>query len=120
MTKPIDPVQKQHIQSVLDNVHTHFITAVKEGRGKRLKSNDPAIFSGLFWTGEQAIQLGVADRSGNITSLMRELNLDNKVDYTIERNPLQSILGRMGAQIGQGVSESIAQEVQTSQSAKLQ
>lgn len=120
MTKPIDPVQKQHIQSVLDNVHTHFITAVKEGRGKRLKSNDPAIFSGLFWTGDQAIQLGVADRSGNITSLMRELNLDNKVDYTIERNPLQSILGRMGAQIGQGVSESIAQEVQTRQSAKLQ
>jgi len=52
--------------------------------------------------------------------LMRELNLDNKVDYTIERNPLQSILGRMGAQIGQGVSESIAQEVQTRQSAKLQ
>ena len=44
MTKPIDPAQKQHIQSVLDNVHTHFITAVKEGRGKRLKSNDPAIF----------------------------------------------------------------------------
>ncbi len=51
------------------------------------------LFSGLFWTGEQAIQLGVADRSGNITSLMRELKLDNKVDYTIERNPLQSILG---------------------------
>ncbi|MNP41444.1 putative signal peptide peptidase SppA [compost metagenome] len=120
MTKPIDPAQKQHIQSVLDNVHTHFINAVKEGRGKRLKSNDPAIFSGLFWTGDQAIQLGVADRSGNITSLMRELNLGNKVDYTIERNPLESILGRMGAQLGQGVSESIAQEVQTRQSAKLQ
>ncbi|MCY1422509.1 signal peptide peptidase SppA, 36K type [compost metagenome] len=120
ITKPIDPAQKQHIQSVLDNVHTHFINAVKEGRGKRLKSNDPAIFSGLFWTGDQAIQLGVADRSGNITSLMRELNLGNKVDYTIERNPLESILGRMGAQLGQGVSESIAQEVQTSQSAKLQ
>ena len=37
MTKPINPVQRQHIQSVLDNVHTHFINAVKEGRGKRLK-----------------------------------------------------------------------------------
>ena len=50
MTKPINPVQRQHIQSVLDNVHTHFINAVKEGRGKRLKTNDPAIslvFSGL-------------------------------------------------------------------------
>lgn len=120
MTKPINPVQRQHIQSVLDNVHTHFINAVKEGRGKRLKTNDPAIFSGLFWTGEQAIQLGVADRSGNITSLMRELKLDNKVDYTIERNPLQSILGRMGSEMGKGLSESVAERLQTSQDAKLQ
>ena len=119
MTKPINPVQRQHIQSVLDNVHTHFINAVKEGR-ETLKTNDPAIFSGLFWTGEQAIQLGVADRSGNITSLMRELKLDNKVDYTIERNPLQSILGRMGSEMGKGLSESVAERLQTSQDAKLQ
>ena len=120
MTKPINPNQKQHIQALLDNVHTHFINAVKEGRGSRLKSNDPAIFSGLFWTGEQAIQLGIADRAGNITSLMRELKIDNKVNYTIERNPLESVLGRMGAEMGQGFSESVAQHVQTSQNAKLQ
>ena len=102
MTKPINPVQRQHIQSVLDNVHTHFINAVKEGRGKRLKLMI-LLFLWSFWTGEQAIQLGVADRSGNITSLMRELKLDNKVDYTIERNPLQSILGRMGSEMGKGL-----------------
>ena len=119
MTKPINPVQRQHIQSVLDNVHTHFINAVKEGRGKRLKTNDPAIFSGLFWTGEQAIQLGVADRSGNITSLMRELKLDNKVDYTIERN--LTIHSRAnGIRNGERFSESFAERLQTSQDAKLQ
>lgn len=119
MTKPINPEQRAHIQALLDNVHQHFIDAVKEGRGKRLKSNDPAIFSGLFWTGDQAIKLGIADRSGSIDSLMRELKLDNKVDYTIERTPFDSLLGKMGSQIGQGISQSITQQLQTEQQAQL-
>ncbi|NNP70907.1 signal peptide peptidase SppA [Acinetobacter sp. Ac_5812] len=120
MTKPLDPAQKQHVQSVLDNVHTHFINAVKEGRGKRLKSNDPAIFSGLFWTGEQAVALGVADRSGSLTTLMRDLKIEQKVDYTVQRNPLESILGRMGAQLGAGISSSLAAQLETQQNAKIQ
>jgi len=120
MTKPINPVQQAHVQSVLDNVHTHFINAVKEGRGKRLKSTDPAVFSGLFWTGEQAIALGVADRSGSLTTLMRELKVEQKVDYTVQRNPLESILGRMGAKIGEGISSSLAAQLETQQSAKIQ
>ncbi|ENX13397.1 signal peptide peptidase SppA, 36K type [Acinetobacter sp. CIP 64.2] len=120
MTKPIDPAQKQHVQSVLDNVHTHFINAVKEGRGKRLKSNDPAVFSGLFWTGEQAIALGVADRSGSLTTLMRDLKVEQKIDYTVQRNPLESILGRMGAKIGEGISSSLAAQLETQQNAKIQ
>ncbi len=120
MTKPINPAQQAHVQSVLDNVHTHFINAVKEGRGKRLKSTDPAVFSGLFWTGEQAIALGVADRSGSLTTLMRELKVEQKVDYTVQRNPLESILGRMGAKIGEGISSSLAAQLETQQSAKIQ
>ncbi|ENX63403.1 MULTISPECIES: signal peptide peptidase SppA [Acinetobacter] len=120
MTKPLDLGQKQHVQSVLDNVHTHFINAVKEGRGKRLKSNDPAIFSGLFWTGEQAVALGVADRSGSLTTLMRDLKIEQKVDYTVQRNPLESILGRMGAQLGAGISSSLAAQLETQQNAKIQ
>ncbi|GAB01870.1 MULTISPECIES: signal peptide peptidase SppA [Acinetobacter] len=120
MTKPINPAQQAHVQSVLDNVHTHFINAVKEGRGKRLKSTDPSVFSGLFWTGEQAIALGVADRSGSLTTLMRELKVEQKVDYTVQRNPLESILGRMGAKIGEGISSSLAAQLETQQSAKIQ
>ena len=120
MTKPINPEQRAHVQALLDNVHTHFINAVKEGRGKRLKSNDPAVFSGLFWTGEQAIALGVADRSGSITTLMRELKVDQKVDYTVQRNPLESVLGRMGAKIGEGISSSLAAQLETQQNAKIQ
>lgn len=120
MTQPVDPAQKAHVQGVLDNVHGHFIEAVKKGRGDKLKSNDPAIFSGLFWTGEQAVNLGIADRIGSVNTLKRELKVDKTVNYTIEHNPLDSILGRMGATLGQGIASSISQQIQSEQTTKLQ
>lgn len=120
MTQPVDPAQKAHVQGVLDNVHGHFIEAVKKGRGEKLKSNDPAIFSGLFWTGEQAVTLGIADRIGGVNALKRELKIDKTVNYTIEHNPLDSILGRMGATVGQGIASSITQQIQSEQTTKLQ
>ncbi|MDD2944285.1 signal peptide peptidase SppA [Acinetobacter haemolyticus] len=120
MTQPVDATQKAHVQGVLDNVHDHFINAVKQGRGKKLKSTDPAIFSGLFWTGEQAVKLGIADRIGSLNSLKRELKLEKAVNYTIEYNPFDSVLGRMGSSIGQGFASSISQQVQSEQTTKLQ
>jgi protease-4 len=120
MTQPVDATQKAHVQGVLDNVHDHFINAVKQGRGKKLKSTDPAIFSGLFWTGEQAVKLGIADRTGSLNSLKRELKLEKAVNYTIEYNPFDSVLGRMGSSIGQGFANSISQQVQSEQTTKLQ
>ncbi|QQN38504.1 signal peptide peptidase SppA [Acinetobacter sp. CS-2] len=120
MTQPVDATQKAHVQGVLDNVHDHFINAVKQGRGKKLKSTDPAIFSGLFWTGEQAVKLGIADRTGSLNSLKRELKLEKAVNYTIEYNPFDSVLGRMGSSIGQGFASSISQQVQSEQTTKLQ
>jgi protease-4 len=120
MTQPVDPEQKKHVQAVLDNVHGHFIQAVKDGRGAKLKSQDPAIFSGLFWTGEQAVTLGIADKIGSLNSLKRDLNLDKTVNYTIEHSPLDSVLGRMGAAVGEGFATSLSQHIQTEQNAKLQ
>ncbi|MEB3766252.1 S49 family peptidase [Acinetobacter sp. MD2] len=119
MTKPINPVQRAHVQGVLDDVHQHFIDAVKEGRGTRLKSNDPAMFSGLFWSGAQAVKLGVADRAGNLESLKRELKLDKTVDYTVEHNPFESILGKMGAEFGQGFSETVTQKISSQKQLEL-
>lgn len=120
MTQPVDPAQKQHVQGVLDNVHQHFIQAVKDGRGAKLKSNDPAIFSGLFWTGEQAVQLGIADKIGNLYTLKRDLKVEKAINYTIEYNPFESVLGRMGAKMGEGFSSSVAQQLQLEQQPKIQ
>ncbi|TCM67310.1 protease-4 [Acinetobacter calcoaceticus] len=119
MTKPINPAQQAHIQALLDNVHGHFIEAVKAGRGSKLKSTDPAIFSGLFWTGEQAIKLGIADKAGNIESLKRELDLAKTVNYTVERSPFDSVLGRVGSEMGQSLAAALMQQVETQQEAKL-
>ncbi|ANF82183.1 peptidase S49 [Acinetobacter sp. NCu2D-2] len=120
MTQPVDAAQKAHVQGVLDNVHSHFINAVKQGRGNKLKSQDPAIFSGLFWTGEQAVALGIADRTGSLQNLKRELKTDKAVNYTIEHNPLESILGRMGASFGEGIATSISQQLKTENNTTLQ
>ncbi|AOA57847.1 signal peptide peptidase SppA [Acinetobacter larvae] len=120
MTKPVNPEQKAHVQALLDNVHQHFIQAVKTGRGAKLRSNDPKIFSGLFWTGEQAIALGIADKTGSIESLKRQLKIDKTVNYTIERSPLDSIFGKMGASVGQGMASHLMQEMHTEQQPKLQ
>lgn len=120
MTKPVNPEQKAHIQALLDNVHGHFITAVKQGRGEKLKSTDPAIFSGLFWTGEQAIKLGIADKTGNMESLKRQLSLKKAVNYTVERSPFDSILGRMGSEMGNGLAEAVTQKMNMQQDAKMQ
>lgn len=112
MTKPIDEAQRKHIQSLLDNVHKHFINAVKQGRGNRLKDNSE-IFSGLFWTGEQAIALGVADKAGNLDNLKQELKVDTAVNYTVKRNELEQLLGGLGVMLGQSVSTGITQNMQS-------
>ena len=120
MTQPVDPAQKAHVQGVLDNVHGHFINAVKQGRGNKLKSNDPAIFSGLFWTGDQAVKLGIADRIGSLNTLKRELKTEKALNYTIEYSPFESVLGRMGSSIGDGIASSVAQKLQSENSTTLQ
>ena len=120
MTKPVSPEQRAHIQALLDNVHSHFIQAVKDGRGAKLKSQDPAIFSGLFWTGEQAIALGIADKKGNIESLKRELKVSKTMNYTVERSPFDSVLGRLGSEMGHGVAEAVSQKLGTQQDMNMQ
>ena len=119
MTQPVDPAQKAHVQALLDNVHDHFIDAVKKGRGSKLKSNDPAIFSGLFWSGEQAVKLGIADRFGSINTLKRELKTEKVIDYTVQYSPFDSVLGRLGSSIGQGFATSVSQQIQSEQTTKI-
>jgi protease-4 len=79
---PLDPVQKEHATTLLREIHEQFIHVVKQGRGERLK-NTPEIFSGIVWTGERSIDLGLADAMGNTEYVAREvIEAEVLVDFT--------------------------------------
>ena len=92
--------QRAFAQAMLDQIHQQFIDVVKTGRGKRLKET-PEIFSGLFWTGQQAIELGLADHLGNLAYVAREIvKAEDIVDYTQKDNVAERLVKRFGASMG--------------------
>lgn len=102
--------QKAHLQAMLDEVHGNFIAAVKQGRGDRLEENED-LFSGLIWSGEQSVALGLADAFGNTMSVARELGADQVVDFTPKTDLLQRIAERIGSSMGRGISEALLNDL---------
>jgi protease-4 len=95
--KPRKPEEEAFIKKMLAETHQHFISAVKAGRGDRLK-NDPDIFSGLFWTGKRAKELGLIDGFGSAPFVAREvIKAETIVDFTPKRDFIQRISERVGA-----------------------
>lgn len=79
---PLDPVQKNHATVMLKEIHEQFIDVVRQGRGERLKDS-PDIFSGIVWTGQKSIDLGLADELGGAEYVAREIiNAEVLVDFT--------------------------------------
>ncbi|MDX1693880.1 MAG: S49 family peptidase [Ketobacteraceae bacterium] len=96
---PEDKEQTEFFQSVLNTVHQQFIEAVKQGRGDRLKDTE-TVFSGLMWSGEQALPLGLIDGLGSPGYVAREIIGEEKVvDYTPKVSPFQNFADRLGIKI---------------------
>jgi len=94
--------QRAFTQQMLDQIHNQFIDAVKLGRGSRLKES-PDTFSGLFWIGQQAIELGLADQLGSLDFVAREIvKSEDIIDYTRRDNLAERLAKRFGASIGDG------------------
>ena len=94
--------QRAFAQTMLNQIHQQFIAVVKAGRGKRLKET-PDMFSGLFWTGQQAIELGLADQLGTLEYVAREVvKTEEIIDYTRRDNVAERLAKRFGASIGEG------------------
>lgn len=101
---PLDVKSRQHAQSMLNNIHKQFIGAVRQGRGDALKP-DKEIFSGLFWTGERARELGLVDDFGSAGSVAREvIGAEDIVDYTVHENIFSRLADRFGAAMGRSVA----------------
>ncbi len=103
---PQNAKHKEFAQTMLIQIHQQFINTVKEGRGVRLKNtstNNPDLFSGLFWSGEQAVQMGLADELGTLDSVARDVvKASELVDYTHRDNVAEKLAKRFGAAIGEG------------------
>ena len=93
---PVDDKQKAHAQALLNDVHQQFIGVVREGRGKRLKET-PDMFSGLIWTGQKSLELGLADAVGSLDYVAREvIKAEAIVDYTQKENVAEKFARRFG------------------------
>ena len=98
---PVNDAQRAHAQQLIDQIHEQFINVVKTGRGDRLKLNTPGLFSGLFWSGQQAIDLGLADQLGNVDYVAREVvKAEEVIDYTRRDNVAEKLAKKFGAAMG--------------------
>jgi protease-4 len=95
---PMNDAQKAHAQQMLDQIHKQFIEVVKTGRGERLKTDTPGLFSGLFWSGQQSIELGLADQLGNVDLVARDvIKAEEVIDYTRRDNVAEKLAKKFGA-----------------------
>lgn len=97
---PMTEKHDEHLQLVLANLHQEFIDVVREGRGDRLKEDDE-MFSGLFWSGRQSVNKGLADGFGSASYVAREIvGVEKLVDFTKKEDPFERFAERMGAGVG--------------------
>jgi protease IV len=105
---PENPAQREHIQKMLDEIHQQFITTVRQGRGKRLKET-PEMFSGLVWTGEKSVELGLADGLGSLDYVAREvIKAEKIVDFTGRDSFIERLSDRLGTRFGEAFARAAA------------
>ncbi len=104
--QPQKPEETRFWKEVLNTTHQQFINSVKQGRGERLKyAEHPELFSGLIWSGEQALELGLIDGLGNSSYVAREIiGVERIKDFSVQDSPLDRFAKRFGASVGAQLS----------------
>lgn len=104
--QPVSAAEQVHLKQMLASTHKQFINAVKEGRGERLKDS-PDIFSGLFWTGEDAQALGLIDGFLTTSQVARDvIKAEETINFTPEKTLLDKLSGQVSMRINQMMQES--------------
>ncbi|HDZ57583.1 MAG TPA: signal peptide peptidase SppA [Pseudomonas xinjiangensis] len=102
--QPEKPEERAFWQTVLNDTHQQFISQVKAGRGERLKDH-PDLFSGLVWSGEQALQLGLVDGLASTSTVARDIiGAEETVDFTHRESPLARFTRQLGTSIGSAIA----------------
>lgn len=104
--QPENPEQTRFWNEVLKTTHAQFIAAVKAGRGERLKADqNPELFSGLVWSGEQALALGLVDKLGDVDYVAREVaGAARVVDFTLKESFADRFANKIGATAAEQLS----------------
>ncbi len=98
---PQSEKHREHAQEMLNEIHQQFIAVVRAGRGKRLKET-PETFSGLYWTGAKAVDMGLADAFGTVDTVARDIvKAEDIVDYTAHEGLPERVLKKFGAAVGE-------------------
>ncbi|ROU01853.1 S49 family peptidase [Marinobacter sp. R17] len=106
---PEKPGEVAFWQNVLETTHQQFIEQVREGRGDRLKESDE-LFSGLVWTGEQALKLGLIDGLGSASYVARDVVGEKElVDYSHKPSPFKQLVDDLGVSVGSGLAQALVQ-----------
>jgi len=104
---PRNPTHDAYAQAMLDQIHQQFIKVVRDGRGKRLKET-PDTFSGLFWNGEKAVEIGLADHLGSLEHVARDvIKAEDIIDYTVTENIAERLAKRFGVGVGAGAMQAL-------------
>ena len=108
---PIHEKSQLHLKSMLDEIHQQFIDSVKAGRGDRLKDVE-GLFSGLIWTGERSVEIGLVDALANASYVAREvIGVEDMVDFTVKKDILEQLAGRVGSTTAKLLSQQLLKPV---------
>ncbi len=105
--QPLKPEETTHVQRLLNEIHQQFIAVVKSGRGDRL-IDDEKLFSGLIWSGQESIKLGLVDGLASASQVARDvIGAEDIVDFTKRENYLDRFAKQMGSAMLQSITDSI-------------
>ncbi|AZZ91537.1 signal peptide peptidase SppA [Hahella sp. KA22] len=105
---PVKEDERELWQGVLNTTHKQFIEQVEKGRGDRIHKDNPLLYSGMVWSGEQALGLGLIDGLGSSGYVAREVvKAEKLINYTPKRNPFDELLGKLGVSVGKGVAQAV-------------
>ena len=70
--RPENPEEVERLRAVQRDMHESFVSHVRDRRGRRLRAEDEILFSGEFWSGRRAIELGLIDGIGELRGVLRD------------------------------------------------
>lgn len=122
MLDPFSPLNPKHqalAQNMLNEIHEQFKTVVRQGRGSRLRETSET-FSGLFWSGEQSVKMGLADAIGSVDYVAREVIKQKEiVDFTHQDDFASRIAKRIGASASASFGETLVKQLMSGGEVKL-